>query len=139
MGRVIKFRAFDPKKGMIEPYSVRHGMAWIMKPCRKDSPEVRVDGVNYYCNWDIDIPTTFPLMQFTGILDINGVEIYEGDIVSDHLGVGLVRYSEKHAAFRVSYGDGFAKWFYDYILKGERESIAVIGNIHQNKELLTHG
>jgi uncharacterized phage protein (TIGR01671 family) len=88
-------------------------------------------------NWRVQ--SGLQLMQFTGLLDANGVEIYEGDIVSDHLGVGLVRYSEKHAAFRVSYGDGLAKWFYDYILKGERESIVVIGNIHQNKELLNHG
>lgn len=74
--------------------------------------------------------------QFTGLLDREGVEIYEGDIVSDHVGVGQVKYSEKHGAFRVCYGDGLAKWFFDYILRGERESIEVIGNIHQNQELL---
>lgn len=76
------------------------------------------------------------LMQFTGMLDANGKEIYEGDVVSDHVGIGVVEYSKKNAAFRVNYCDGYGKWFIDYTLKGERESIEVIGNIHQNKELL---
>jgi uncharacterized phage protein (TIGR01671 family) len=75
-------------------------------------------------------------MQFTGMLDANGKEIYEGDVVSDHVGIGVVEYSKKNAAFRVNYCDGYGKWFIDYTLKGERESIEVIGNIHQNKELL---
>ena len=78
----------------------------------------------------------YKVMQFTGLHDANGSEIYSGDIISDHVGVGEVKYSEKHAAFRVVYGDGMAKWFHDYNLRGERESIEVIGNIYENKELL---
>jgi len=76
--------------------------------------------------------------QYTGLRDINGVKIFEGDIVRDHVGVGEVKYSETRAAFKVSYRDGYAKWFIDYTLKGERESIEVIGNIHQHPELLNN-
>lgn len=76
------------------------------------------------------------VMQYTGLHDKNGVEICEGDIISDHVGIGVVKYSKEKAAFRVSYGDGRAKWFIDYTLLGEKESIEVIGNIHENPELL---
>ncbi len=75
--------------------------------------------------------------QFTGLFDCNGTKIFEGDIVRDHVGVGEVMYSDKKASFKVNYHDGFAKWFIDYNLRGERESIEVIGNIHQNPELLS--
>lgn len=78
----------------------------------------------------------FELMQYAGLKDSKGIEIYEGDIVRDHVGKGVVKYSDKHAAFRVSYGDGLAKWFYDYTLRGERESIEIIGNIHEHPELV---
>jgi uncharacterized phage protein (TIGR01671 family) len=98
-----------------------------------DAPSVSFDTPNT----EIEISSDLEIMQFTGLLDRNGVEIYESDVVKDHNGVGFVEWS--NMAYRVNYKNGAAKWFYDYTLKGEFESIEVIGNIHQNKELLNHG
>lgn len=74
--------------------------------------------------------------QFTGVYDNDGVEIFTNDIIQDHLGIGVVEYIDHRAAFRVNYLNGECKWFIDYILKGERESIKVVGNVHQNNGLL---
>lgn len=72
------------------------------------------------------------LMQYTGTLGL-----YEGDIVKDHNGVGVIEYSKKFAAFKVVYSDdenkGSAKWFYDY-LHSEWGSIVCIGNVHEGVE-----
>ena len=81
-------------------------------------------------------PTPVIFEQFIGVYDNEGVEIYTGDIIRDHAGIGIVEYVNHQAAFRVNYLNGVCKWFIDYVLKGERESIEVIGNVHQNKELL---
>lgn len=133
MSRVIKFRAFDPKNGMFEPYSVRNGKAFVIKSCRKDSPEVRVDGINFYCNWDIDVATDFAVMQFTGLTDVNGVEIYEGDIciwyINDLERLGEVYYHDQSFEMR-SPSMGYIGW------DANRGEIEVIGNIYQNLELL---
>ncbi len=137
MSRVIKFRLHCERTGKILAYEVfnailNSGYYWVDA---SEPEEVRLCNTENY--FRADEPFSIPRRaQFTGLLDANGVEIYESDIVSDHVGVGLVCYSEKHAGFRVVYGDGLAKWFYDYILNGERESIMVIGNSHQNQELL---
>jgi uncharacterized phage protein (TIGR01671 family) len=76
------------------------------------------------------------IMQFTGRQDRTGIDIFQSDIIRDHIGIGVVKYVDDKAAFRVSYGDGLAKWFIDYTLRGERGSIEVIGNIHESPELL---
>ena len=74
--------------------------------------------------------------QFTGLLDKNGKAIYEGDVVRTLSGfVGYMRYNERFIRFEV------AAPYESY--DNERnpdgvpyESWEVIGNIHDNPELL---
>ena len=109
-------------------------------------------GILYYCEEMIlssgydsyDRPTfngdpEFELMQYTGLKDSKGVEIYEGDIVSisiyqppaEYCGEETyeVCFSEAWASFGLT--DGGAFWRMKEI--GEPK---VIGNIYENPELL---
>jgi len=122
--REIKFRVWNIDEYISLNKAIYDDIVVIQQPSSSNNSLIEI-------NWE-----GVELEQFTGMLDANGKEIYEGDVVSDHVGIGVVEYSKKNAAFRVNYCDGYGKWFIDYTLKGERESIEVIGNIHQNKELL---
>ena len=75
-------------------------------------------------------------MQFTGLKDKNGVEIYGGDIVNHNgIGVGYIDYNDKHAAYKIVFKGTTRKWLIDMIEREIRE-IEVIGNIYENPELL---
>ncbi len=85
--------------------------------------------------------------QFTGLKDKQGKEIYEGDIIKRHAfgnreingKLGIVVYDEVEMEFVISIAKTNAPegTFYDYDGRTFNPSeIKVIGNIHENSELL---
>lgn len=68
--------------------------------------------------------------QYTGLTDKNGKKIFEGDIIKDRFDdIGQIEYKPKYVAFIIQgWETGFAFWV--------KKDIEVIGNIHDNPELL---
>ena len=138
MKREIKFRGkvkrhdpmTNPENGWVEGYyfqDLTQGemLSYIFQPP---------------CSWEV-IPDT--VGQFTGLLDKNGKEIYEGDIVkTKHFGKDLksgnhfVNVSAEDV-FEIKYinaqfmFNNEARWFYLH----RNTPCEIIGNIHDNPEL----
>ncbi len=121
----IKFRAIvtGNKPSWIHGYYVEsYGNSFIVTGFNKDNSEHYFHEV---------IPES--VGQFVGLLDKNGKEIYEGDIIK-------VGYDEKYTLF--------VKWSRDHYELSNNEvdvismqgpstdAMRVIGNIHENPELL---
>ena len=109
--REIKFRAWKDGEMMYQPLGTHYGL-------------YRFIGF---------IPEESPLMQYTGLKDKNGKEIYEGDILEhDQWGVKVVK--DIRDTFRTNSAA------YDAVAYSEEDTQSdcstVIGNIYQNPELL---
>lgn len=88
------------------------------------------------------------LMQYTGLKDKNGKEIYEGDVLrfnsyslldallersmNDHEGV--IRWDDERVGFNVFIGD---KSIPDLSKSTDDNQFEIIGNIYENADLLT--
>ena len=124
MSRVIKFRAWNTERN-------------ILVFDNEDSSNEYFDGVDIseiamvnHLLQHSELVNTYVWMLYTGLLDCKGVEIYEGDILFwDGSVIGAVSFA--YAEFIVGEGNGARN-----LCNAPHDQIEVIGNIHENPELL---
>ena len=123
MKREIKFRAWDTvDKWMDNHFWVySEGSAYDIPDKTHNTPHTEVEQ-----------KPNLIIMQYTGLKDCNGVEIYEGDILRDDGNecLWLVGFSERGCFIAHDPDDRR-----DFVLLDDYE-FKVLGNIYENPELL---
>ena len=113
MNRSIKFRAWH--------IAEKH---WLTESELQNSDRVPV--ISHGDHFELDDTVNVIYCQFTGLLDENSKEVFEGDIVSSQWGNLEIKWSNQFACFTpsiVSMVSGYVEF-------------EVIGNIFENPELL---
>jgi uncharacterized phage protein (TIGR01671 family) len=117
--RAIKFRAWDSARGQMAPFTTDE----------EEGDVFRFGG--YY--WPLGAALEsdqLQVMQFTGLTDKNGKDIYEGDVVKQFNGLTAeCKWDRQFAGFVYD-----KEWMVD--VESSHNSVEVIGNIHENPELL---
>ena len=75
------------------------------------------------------------IMQYTGLKDMRGKEIYEGDILSDGNVKNLYKVIFENGSFRTEYKGDFEEYSFD-LIDVVAQGCEVVGNIYENSELI---
>ena len=122
---IPKFRAWLKKEQKMDNY-IDH-ISWL-----EDELYCIGDGITYMVSAE-----DLVLMQSTGLVDKNGKEIFEGDILDYRGRKALVRWHGSYASFIYRFVDELQKrnteWKPLYLAYMKCE---IIGNIYENPELL---
>lgn len=135
--RQIKFRGKCVADSKYAGQWVYGGYSEPQEDCKQNEGLITVYlGGSSTCKYHV-IPNT--VGQFTGLCDINGKEIYEGDIIkSSHGTIHYIVYDNDLACFKAVVARYNPLGEYSTLSKGwvVQFNKEVIGNIHDNPELL---
>ena len=140
MTREIKFRAWDNKRGIFIGNDLLFAFANCALYYQRDKVIELRDGLQnpYLGDRNNELEMDLIYLQYTGLKDKNGKEIYEGDVVriwadpkdyngyKGHNYIGVVEWDEFILGFILSDGHGLKDF----------EFIEIVGNIYENPELL---
>lgn len=89
---------------------------------------------------DTDTGYISELMQSTALIDKNGKEVFENDVIRDSDGFeGIVQYDESYGMYGIAYlptiSNGIDMTF-EELKDNYRNKFEVIGNIYENPELV---
>ena len=118
MQRDIKFRVYNLRDNKMH-YDIT-GFEF----CNGDMTGVFIDGV-FFLKEEVFI------MQYTGLKDKTGKEIYEGDIVEYDDYLWTIEYSKEDGAFTLNSYD-----ILENFINTDAKWVEVIGNIYENPNLL---
>lgn len=116
--RTIKFRAFNKEDQKM--YQCLTGLFF-------DDDLITAHFLSSYGDTEIVAVNDLEVMQFTGLLDKNGREIYEGDIIKRENETSIVEYDNDIASF-IPFGKDDFSW--------DNSRCEVIGNVFENPELM---
>jgi uncharacterized phage protein (TIGR01671 family) len=114
--REIKFRVWDNVDYMSSPFTL-HGLMFS----------------------EIEFTTDCPIMQYTGLKDKNGKEIYEGDILTDGERRFKIEYLDAILQFKITIiTNEIKEWqkIWEMSSFSNCAKLEIIGNIYENQSLL---